>query len=286
MQSFYIAHSIFSIYSFFNSYYTAIEYARGHAAENVGNITIALDVPQTTNTLFDSLLTAFGSILTITTGQPGLDQALNAIVQATAVLKFAFPVGSADSREVQWADVDAALGEVADNWEGNVTQALASIQEDVATFSAVAGGGAFATSPVASIPALVDTSLVGLNTFVVSQSLQNNQWQIARADVEILSVADSQRDDGDSSTAGCTGYDSGSFCGSWWYDSGSNVSYSLTSYLDQGKDPSDVFGILEKYSTGPLLFSGAVQCAGGTPSINTDGGAVTTTCLSNFKVCT
>ena len=57
VQDFYIVYNIYSVWSFFNGYYTAIGNARSAATDNIGAIVALLDPPQQTDGFLDDILT-------------------------------------------------------------------------------------------------------------------------------------------------------------------------------------------------------------------------------------
>ena len=294
VKDYYIAYSIYAVWSFFNSYYSAIGEARSLAITSIGAIVALLDPPKTTNVGLNDLLTVLAAGLPFLAplGEAGslVSAVITAVQQAPGVAKYLFPTGTLDSQFAQFASISNSMGVVTQYLQNNVSQALAAIQQDPTTFLAVTGAGSFSVNPLPTIPQQSAAMLTALNTYVISQCLQANNWMIGRAIDTDMNELQANKS-GNWRIAGCGGgYDSNSLCGAYYWNKGIDVSFTLTNNADLSLDPTSIMQqIFANWTSATLLFDGAAQCqaqGGSAPVINVGGSSVGTACLSNLKVCT
>lgn len=293
VEEFYVAYNIYSIWAFFNSYYTAIGNARSSATDTVAAIVSLLDPPQQTNGGLNDILTALSiglSFLAPSVG-PLIGTVLNGVQQAIAVGKYLFPLGTLDSQFAQFGEISNAMETVTTYLQDNVTSALAAIQNDPTTFLAFTGSGNFSVTPLPTIPSQSDAILTALNTYVISQCLTANKWVIAQAIDTDMNAVMTNGSDPNWNIPGCgSGYDADSVCGGYYWDQATDVSFTLTSNQNPSLDPtSDMQSFFGNWSTPDLLFNGAAQCqaqGGSAPAVSVTSTGVEVSCLSSVKVCT
>lgn len=141
----------------------------------------------------------------------------------------------------------------------------------------------------------------GLNTYVISQILQNDNVLITRqldTNPYDLQHNASHMNLSNPAIIGCShGYNEWNQCGAFWWDEVNNVAYSLSSTSDLWNNySSDLTTIFDQNLTTPeLLFLGSQYCQDGynatadeSPFTNAASGLVgmTTACLSDLAVCT
>ncbi len=293
VKDYYIAYNIYSVRTFFNGYYAAIGNARSAATTSIGAIVALLDPPKKTNGLLNDVLAALSVGLTFIAPEVGplASAVINGVQQAPNVGKYLFPVGTLDTQATQFDQIANAMGTVTVYLQDNVTEALAAVQNDPVTFLAFTGAGNFSVNPVPTISDQSDAILTALNTYVISQCLQQNNWVIARAIDTDINALQTNGSDPNWSIPGCgNGYSSDSRCGGYYWNQAIDVSFTLTNNGDLSNDPTDAMNQLFGNWTNPdILFNGAAQCQaqGGTvPVVSTGAGGVTASCLSNVKVCT
>lgn len=293
VQDFYVAYNIYSVWSFFNGYYTAIGNARSAATDSIGAIVALLDPPKSTNVLLNDILTALSvglSFVSVDAG-PLVGAIVTGIQQAPGVGNFLFPVGTLDTQVAQFDEIANSLGTVTSYFQENITSALAAIQNDSETFLAIVGSGNFSVTPVPSIADQSDSMLTALNTYVISQCLQANNWVITRAiDTDVNQLQDNGSAVG-WNIPGCgTGYDSNSICGAYYFNGAIRVSFSLDKLDDMANNPTpDMSQFFANWTTPDLLFNGAAQCeaqGGSAPNVTIGASGIDASCLSNLKVCT
>ena len=293
VEDFYVAYNIYSVYTFFNGYYTAIGNARSAATDSIGAIVALLDPPKKTNGLLNDLLTALSvgiSFLAPDAG-PLVGAIVTGLHQAPGVAKLLFPVGTLDTQVAQFDQIANSMGTVTTYLQHNVTQALAAIQQDAQTFLAITGSGNFSVTPVPTISDQSDSILTALNTYIISQCLQANNWVIARAiDTDINELqANGSAAGWDIPNCG-NGYDGNSLCGAYYFNKAIDVSFSLTNNGDLSNDPTSAMDqLFANWTTPDQLFNGAAQCqvqGGSAPVVTTGASGLDASCLSNLKVCT
>lgn len=293
VQEYYIAYNIYSVWSFFNGYYTAIGNARSAATDSIGALVALLDPPKSTNVFLNDILTALSiglSFVSVDAG-PLVGALITGIQQAPGVGNYLFPVGTLDTQVAQFDEIANSLGTVTSYFQENITTALAAIQNDTQTFLAIVGSGNFSVTPVPSIADQSDTMLTALNTYVVSQCLQANNWVIARAiDTDVNQLQANGSAVG-WSIPGCgTGYDGNSICGAYYFNKAINVSFSLDNLGDMSDNSTtDLSQLFTNWTTPDLLFNGAAQCevqGGSAPNVTIGASGIDASCLSNLKVCT
>ena len=294
VEDFYVAYNIYSLWEFFNSYYTAIGNARSSATDNVAAIVSLLDPPKPTNGGLNDILTALSiglSFLAPSVG-PLIGTVLNGAQQAIAVGKYLFPLGTLDSQFAQFSDISESMETVTSYLQHNVSSALAAIQQDATSFLAFTSSGNFSITPLPTIPAQSDALLLALNTYVISRCLTANKWVIARAiDTDVNAIVNNGSDP-NWQLPGCgTGYDGNGLCGAYYFNQAIDVSFTLTSNQNPSLDPTpDLQAFFGNWTTPDLLFNGAAQCqvqGGATdPSVSVSSAGVAASCLSSVKVCT
>ena len=293
VQGFYVAYNIYSIWSFFNGYYTAIGNARSAATDSIGAIVALLDPPKKTNVLLNDILTALSvglSFVSVDAG-PLIGALINGIQQAPGVGKYLFPVGTLNTQIAQFDEIANSMGTVTSYFQENITTALAAIQNDTVTFLAIVGSGNFSVTPVPSIADQSDSMLTALNTYVISQCLQANNWVITRAIDTDVNELQANGSAAGWDIPGCgTGYDSNSICGAYYFNEKINVSFSLDNLGDMSNNPTpDMSQFFANWTTPDLLFNGAAQCevqGGSAPNVTIGASGIDASCLSNVKVCT
>ena len=293
VQDFYVAYSIYSVWAFFNGYYTAIGNARSAATDSIGAIVALLDPPKSTNGLLNDILTALSVGLSFVSvgAAPLVGAIFNGIQQAPSVGTYLFPVGTLDTQVAQFDQIANSLGTITTYLQNNVASALAAIQNDTQTFLAIVGSGNFSVTPVPSIADQSNSILTALNTYVISQCLQANNWVVTRAiDTDINALqANKSAISWDVPNCG-SGYDGMSICGAYYFNNAIGVSFSLTNKGEMSKDPTnDMSQLFANWTTPDLLFNGAAQCqlqGGSAPEVTFGASGINTSCLSNLKVCT
>lgn len=293
VQDYYVAYNIYSVWSFFNGYYAAIGNARSAATDSIGAIVALLDPPKATHGLLDDILTALSvglSFVSVDAG-PLIGALITGIQQAPGVGKYLFPVGTLNTQVAQFDEIANSMGTVTSYLQDNVTSALAAIQNDTETFLAIVGSGNFSVNPVPSIADQSDSILTALNTYVISQCLQANNWVVTRAIDTDVNELQANGSAAGWNIPGCgTGYDSNSICGAYYFNKAIDVSFSLTNNGDMSKNPTtDMSQFFANWTTPDLLFNGAAQCeaqGGSAPNVTVGASGVDASCLSNMKVCT
>jgi hypothetical protein len=88
-------------------------------------------------------------------------------------------MGTANSELVQMQQISGNLGATVQALQGNVSQALPAMQNDVNSFAAFTATGAFSQF-LPSLDQLSNQILDGLNTYLISQAYQLNGVFITR----------------------------------------------------------------------------------------------------------
>ena len=293
VEEYYIAYNIYSVWSFFNGYYTAIGNARSAATDSIGAIVALLDPPKSTNVFLNNLLTALSAGLSFVSVDAGplVDALITGIKTAVGVGSYLFPVGTLNTQVAQFDEIANSMGTVTSYFQENITSALAAVQNDPKTFLAIVGSGNFSVNPVPSIADQSDSMLKALNTYVISQCLQANNWVITRAiDTDVNQLQANGSAVG-WDIPGCgSGYDSDSICGAYYFNEAIKVSFSIDNFGDMSTNATtDLSQLFANWTTPDLLFNGAAQCeaeGGSAPNVTIGASGIDASCLSNTKVCT
>lgn len=195
--------------------------------------------------------------------------------------------------------IEAKIGEYMGYIADTMLTAAVSVPNNITAFIEWTSNGFFYTEPP-DIDTTMDQIKVAINTFIMSQILQNDNFVIARQlDTNPLALYTNGTQGIDLRLINCPGYDSWSMCNVWWYWSDGNAAYSLFS-TDANDWHHNYTDDLEAFfDNGNLtpedLFLGSQLCAigantpqGGAPGLtfNYTEGSIATACLSNIQICT
>ena len=313
-QDWYILYNIYSINQVFNSLYTAIGNANTLASESVGAIVTLLDPPKTTNVLLNDLLTALNAGLGLIPGPESqiVQLILHTAQQLPGIAKYLFPVGTAQTQIDQWASLANEVGTLVKDYQGNISQIIPAVNNDIDNFIAFASTGSFSTFPppdaavesdallkgqskMQFFKLVADLHAQGLHTYIIGQALGQNNIQIARAiDTDINELQLNSSDNLAYDTGCGKGYDANGICSAFWFDRKAKVTYSLNNYKSMATNyHNQLSAMFGNWTSGDLLFGGAARCAAsgglkGTLAQTVIGnkGVVTPDCLSSGKICT
>ncbi|KAL8851790.1 MAG: hypothetical protein Q9221_003304 [Calogaya cf. arnoldii] len=301
-QAYYVAFNIWNIQNWFFTYYLAVNGANGLAAESVDTIARTLNLPAPKKfpilDLLSALAFAFGllspsgyaaaipllgrPIAGLAAQAPG-EYLLRAIQNAPTLSRNLVATGNLGDSAVQIASLNSDLARIVSQLQTNIQNAI--VQD-----------GYFSTQ-IENLNTITQNVTLSLNTYIVSQALQNDDVIITRAlntDINELQANGSAY----GYETGCGyGYDEWGMCGCWWYDSTNRISYGLESQknmLDNFTEPLESLFSLGT-TTPELLFLNSQFCAdasgstqGNAPgtALSTDMGVWNTECISNVKICT
>lgn len=297
-QDYYLAYNIYGINQVFNSYWQGMGNANTLAAESIGAIVQLIDPPKKTNVHLNEVLLALATSLQFLNmlSVAGLVKGIVvANQQSPQVFKNLVPVGTTQTQIMQMIDLSSSMGNIVQQYQKNIADAIPLIVNDVQSFINFASTGQFQVNPLPNIAAASDQLLTGLQTFVVSRALTANNAIITRANnTNIAELAAGSINSGLSYTTGCeNGYDSKNFCGPFWYDNTTNTTYSLDSMSDMREDFHSIREqIFLNWTTPEFLYRGAAGChdiGGSNGQLNEYlilGHTINTACLSNTQVCT
>ena len=296
-QQAYTLYTIFAVWQWFESIYEAIENADLSASGPVGMIVKAInpEVKQQ-QSLGDFLqaLTAFAPLLTLPAqlGKAVTSITETAMRQSPGVLKQLNPTGTLDSEIVQISDIYDGLSTIKTTYQQNISNALALVQNDYATFSLFAANGSF-IAPRASLEAETKNLTAALQTYVVSSCLTSSNIIVTLArdtnPQQLVSNGSMTTTD----LIQCDSYDEYGVCSAWWYDPGTNAAFGLSSLRNMETNFYDLTETLfsNEWTTGADLFLGAKACAdymavfGGTNEPALDPVTLIPRCISNVQVC-
>ena len=296
-QDYYIAYNIYGINQVFNSYWQGMENANTLAVESIGAIVQLIDPPKKTNVHLNEVLLALATSLQFlnVVSVAGLVKGIIvANQQSPQVFKNLVPVGTTQTQIMQMIDLSSSMGNIVQQYQQNIANAIPLIVNDVESFVNFASTGQFQVNPLPNIAVASDQLLTGLQTFVVSRALTANNAIITRANnTNIAELAAGANNDFPYTTGCENGYDSNNFCGSFWYDNTTNTTYSLDSMSDMREDFHSIRSqIFLNWTTPEFLYRGAAGChdIGGSNGQLDEylilGNTINTACLSNTQVCT
>ena len=296
-QDYYIAYNIYGINQVFNSYWQGMENANTIAAESIGAIVQLIDPPKKTNVHLNEVLLALATSLQFlnVVSVAGLVKGIViANQQSPQVFKNLVPVGTTQSQIMQMIDLSSSMSNIVQQYQQNIAEAIPLIVNDVESFVNFASTGQFQVNPLPNIADASDQLLTGLQTFIVSRALTANNAIITRANNTNIAELAAGANNDLSYTTGCeNGYDSDSFCGSFWYDNTTNTTYSLDNLQNMRDDFRPIREqIFSNWTTPEFLYRGAAAChdIGGSNGQLDEylilGNTINTACLSNTQVCT
>ena len=196
------------------------------------------------------------------------------------------------------ADIEARLAEY--------IQLIADVMRDVAlnipgnatAFDEWTRSGYFFSEPEDQ-GSMTNTIKAGLNTFVISQMLEADNFVIARqVDTNPHDFMWNNTQFVAKGYIDCDTYDKWNICNQWWYYPPTNTAYSL--YQKGHSDQSFVSNVRDLFegglSTPDVLFLGSQLCAIGAVGTDPTGdpgltfdytlGSIGTKCLANVGICT
>ncbi|KAL8705638.1 MAG: hypothetical protein Q9201_001275 [Fulgogasparrea decipioides] len=315
-HAYYVAFNIWNIQNWFFTYYMAIGGANGLAADNVATIarTLNLPLPKSIPILdvLAGLAFAFGLLSPsgYAAGLPMLGQKiegfaaqapgeylLRAMQNSPTLVKNLMEKGDISDTNVQTAELSSSLARIVSQLQNNVQNSIVLVMSNFSLFFDFVQDGYFSTQ-IANLNTVTQNVTLALNTYLVSQALQDDKVIITRAlntDInELQHNGSAYKYD-----TGCSGngYDEWGMCGSWWYDSTNRISYGLESLKDMLNNYTDPLESLfnQGITTPELLFMNSQFCAdaagstqGNAPgtTLSTTTGVWNTECISNMKICT
>ena len=231
---------------------------------------------------------------------PG-EYVLRAFQQAPALGDKLTPDGSLEDAFVNAGEIEGSLGSWVSIFTPIIETAGTNDTMNHTSFNPWLASGYFYDVPPDQ-PTMQYGLVQALNTYVLSQVLQDNNIIIARqtdTDPRDLQFNATGKSINSQIDLGCKdGYNNYSMCGQWWHDSMTNTAYSLyrtdAHWANYMPDLEWVFD--NEYLAPEDLFRGSQYCADG--SNNTQGqdprtiletlesGGLQTPCLSNVRVCT
>ena len=209
--------------------------------------------------------------------------------------------GTINDAIITSAELTAQLRDFAMALSQIIENVAVAVPDNVTAFAEWTSGGYYFVEPPMNVNDMVGYITWGLNTYVISQILQNDNVFITRQldtnpyDLQHNSSANTLTK---ASIIGCeSNYNEWNQCGPFWWDEVNNVAYSLSSTSNPWNNyASDLMAVFNNNLTTPeLLFLGSQACQDGynatadaSPFQNAAGGLVgqNTACLSNMAVCT
>lgn len=313
-QKYYVLFNIWNIQNWFFTYFLAVQGANGLAADSVNTIVRTLDLPIPKPfpvlELLSVLAFAFGlmspsgyaevlprlgqKVVGFGAQSPG-EYLLRAVQNTPTLARNLMATGDLSQSEVQIAQLGSDLARITSQLQTNIQNSLVMVLSNFTLFFDFVRDGFFSTQ-IEDLNTLTQNVTRSLNTYLVSQALQDNDVIITRAldtDVNQLQLNGSAVN----LDTGCGyGYDEWGMCGSWWYDNVNHISYGLNSMKDMHNNYTDALESLFNLgvTTPDLLFLNSQNCAdaagstqGNAPgtSLSTTIGVWNTECISNMKIC-
>ena len=314
-QVYYVAFNIWNIQNWFFTYYMAVGTANTLATDSVATIARTLNLPLPKEfpilDILAGLAWSFGllspsgyaaalpylgeKVAGFAAQAPG-EYLLRAIQNAPTLSRNLIDAGDLGNSDVQIAELSSGLARIVSQLETNIQNSLVLVMSNFSLFYNFVQDGFFSTQ-IENLNTIAQNVTLSLNTYVVSQALQNDDVIITRAlntDINELQLNGSAV----GYDTGCGhGYDEWGMCGNWWYDSRNRISYGLESKKDMLNNYTDALESLfnQGITTPQLLFMNSQFCAdaagstqGNAPgtSLSTSTGVWNTECISNMKICT
>lgn len=209
--------------------------------------------------------------------------------------------GSIDAATYASAELTSKLANFTLEMSKTIEHVAVNVPDNVTTFAEWTSGGYYFVPPLMTEQDMVDYIKWGLNTYVISQVLQQGQVFITRQldtnPYDLQHNASASKLSNAQMISCEYGYNEWGQCGPFWWDSTHNVAYSLSYTGDLWNNYSfDLTTVFNNNLTTPeLLFLGSQACQDGynatadaSPYQNAASGLVgqDTACLSNLAVCT
>lgn len=265
---YYALTSIFGVWQWFNSIYYASDFANGIASERVGNITQTLNPLQPQNPLdLAKILLAISAAVGVITAPSSAALTFGSIVQqgiprgVDPVVNELLFTGTLASQVLDFDQIEAQLSNVIVAFQSNVANSLNTIQSNVTSFREFTRHGAY-IAPEANLNASTMTLTQYLTTWVVSACLvSRNYFVVFWPDTNPYDL----RHNGSLPTkynnyVNCQDPpDSYGVCDRWNFD-------GRDSYMLDDGYGSNEYSLMETifredWTTGQLLFDGALSCA-------------------------
>ncbi|KAL9617412.1 MAG: hypothetical protein Q9204_008485, partial [Flavoplaca sp. TL-2023a] len=218
--------------NWFFTYYLAVNGANGLAAESVDTIARTLNLPPPKKfpilDLLAGLAFAFGRPIAGLAAQAPGEYLLRAMQNAPTLSRSLMAPGSLSNSDVQIAALNSDLARIVSQLQTNIQNAIVQVMSNFSLFFDFVGGGYFSTQ-IENLNTITQNVTLSLNTYIVSQALQNDEVIITRAlntDINELQLNGSALM---YDTHCGFGYDEWGMCGCWWYDSTNRISYGLES---------------------------------------------------------
>lgn len=296
-QQAYTLYTIFAIWQWFESIYEAIENADLSAGGPIGKIVKAINPEINQEQSLGNFLQALTALTPLLTLPASVGKAISTVTetalrQSPGVLKQLNPTGTLDSEIVQISDIYDGLSTIKTTYQQNISNALALVQNDFATFALFAANGSF-IAPRSDLQAETQNLTAALQTYIVASCLTSSNIMITLArDTDVQQLVHN----GSMTTPDliqCDSYDAYGVCSTWWYDPGTDATYGLSSLSDMEKNYYDLLETLfsNGWTTGADLFLGAKACAdhravfGGANVPTLDSVTMAARCISNVQIC-
>ena len=281
------------ISAFFNSWLEALNDALPRATGIIPSLINVVDPVKKTHTKLHLILTVLSAAMffvpdaeviaaSLRIAVEVADVVLKSIKAAAGVAMALWPVGTADSRNIQISDLTSGFtapggvfDSLTDNFETSLGLVQGVAQDGVSSFLAFASGGDFTASSAPDINQLgniTDSVLTALTTYLTSIALAQNGWHILMLPgVDPSGVTNDPQRCPDWAGDGCrkhhdlgcsSGYDYDNQCNNnyWWYSADHHAAYTLNH--NDGTDSTSIMNDIfsTEWSTGALLFENAAIC--------------------------
>ena len=317
-QVYYVAFNIWNIQNWFRTYWEALTGANGLTADNIAAVCRLINVPEPKSFPWNEVLSVMAFALGLispsgwgsklpamgstnlrnafTKNQVPGEYLLRAVQGSPTLSRNLLASGDISQTEVQIGAIASNLASIVLQLETNVQKAIVDAMGNFSLFMEFSSDGFFSTQ-IQNMNTIQQNLTQALNTYVVSQALQDDNVIITRAldtDVHALAMNGTETE----YDLGCSqGYDEWGMCNVWWYDSENNISYGLESWKDMSLNFTDVLHDLfnSNMTTPQMLFQGSQVCAnaaGGTQgdapgsNLTTKTGVWNAECIANMRICT
>lgn len=204
-----------------------------------------------------------------------------------------FPSGSLDSQIEDWDGISSSMTTVYEALQSSIKSALSLVQSNITDFIVMGNTGVY-SGAIETLPDLTQQILQPLLTYEASLAFQMQGVIITRTlDTDVHALM-SNGTDLNWQTDCTAGYDDNGICGTFWYDSRTDITYALS----DGSTPTTNFNsqMTALVAAGVLpavLFAGSDECAkasrstqGGAPALAPISGKDAPSCIANMQVCT
>ncbi|KAF2772512.1 hypothetical protein EJ03DRAFT_186636 [Teratosphaeria nubilosa] len=298
-QQFYALWNIFAVYQFFNQYSTALTASQSLASSKLGQIVDKVAPPVEHITSTPEWYTNFGVGLyyaaifvgpafTAAEASAGISALASAIMNGIWAARATPPLGTvtqgytqtAQQRVQTLANVGGDLADLVSQWQKQVVDEVAAMQNNIESFLALTSPGGFSERVTISLPQQSTVLYKSLELFTLAEALTASGVIIAKSTgIDPREVATATGE------IQCPGFGPAGNCYDYFYDTANKNTYVFHDINNDQRDFTDLINFIwdQKIVDNMADIFANEQCSGKTPSLEKPDPQVF--CSFNTKNC-